>query len=91
LPDQVQLKRLAARMSIIAQVPLSLSLVLATQLIVAQTLGSGPALRAAGGVAVLIGAFWWVFPMLWRDAIYPPQRPHSYGYSHVCCSLAPMR
>lgn len=69
LRDRAHFKRFATRMSIIGLVPLSLSLVLATQLIVTQTLGSGPALVAAGGVAVLIGALWWLFPLLWRSTI----------------------
>ncbi len=69
LRDRAHFKRFATRMSIIGLVPLSLSLVLATQLVVTQTLGSSQALLAAGGVAVLIGALWWLFPLLWRRTI----------------------
>jgi hypothetical protein len=69
LRDRAHFKEFATRMSIIGLVPLSVSLVLATQLIVAQTLGSGQALLAAGGAAVLIGTLWWLFPLLWRRTI----------------------
>ncbi len=56
-------------MVITGLVPLSLSLVLVTQLVVAQTLGSGQAVLAAAGTAALIGAVWWLFPLLWRRTI----------------------
>jgi len=69
LRDLAHFKQFATRMSVIGLVPLSLSLVLATQLVVTQTFGSSPALVAAGGVAVLIGAVWWLFPLLWRRTI----------------------
>jgi hypothetical protein len=69
LRDRALFKRYATYMAIIGLVPLSLSLVLATQLIVAQTLGGGPALLAAAIVAVLIGAVWWLLPLLWRRTI----------------------
>jgi hypothetical protein len=69
LRDRAHFKRFATRVSIIGLVPLSLSLVLVTQLVVAQTLGSGQALLAAGAVAVLIGAVWWLFPLLWKSTI----------------------
>jgi hypothetical protein len=66
LRDRARFKRFATRMVIIGLVPLSLSLVLATQLIVTQTLGTSQALVASAAVAVLIGAVWWVFPLQWR-------------------------
>jgi hypothetical protein len=53
-------------MIIIGLVPLSFSLVLVTQLIVAQTLGMGYGVVAACLVAVLIGTVWWLFPLWWR-------------------------
>ena len=69
LRDRAHFKRFANRMAIIGLIPLSLSLVLATQLIVSQTLGPGQALLAAGAAALLIGAVWWLFPLLWRKTI----------------------
>jgi hypothetical protein len=69
LRDRPRFKRFATRMAIIGLIPLSLSLVLATHLIVSQTLGTGQALLAAAAAAVLVGALWWLFPLLWRRTI----------------------
>lgn len=69
LRDRAQFQRFATRMIIIGLVPLSFSLVLATQLIVTQTLGTMQAIIAAGAVAVLIGVVWWLFPLKWRKTI----------------------
>ncbi len=69
LRDRAHFKQFATRMVITGLVPLSLSLVLVTQLVVAQTLGSGQAVLAAAGTAALIGAVWWLFPLLWRRTI----------------------
>ncbi len=67
--DRAHFKQFATRMVITGLVPLSLSLVLVTQLVVAQTLGSGQAILAAAGTTALIGAVWWLFPLLWRRTI----------------------
>lgn len=67
LVDRVRFKVLATRMIIIGLVPFSLALILATQLVVAQVLGTVPALFACGAVAALIGAVWWLFPLLTRQ------------------------
>jgi Family of unknown function (DUF6328) len=69
LRDRAHFKQFATWMVIMGLVPLSLSLVLVTQLVVAQTLGSGQAVLAAAGTAALIGAVWWLFPLLWRRTI----------------------
>src|SRR5260221_1652960 len=69
LRDRAHFKQFATRMVITGLVPLSLSLVLVTQLVVAQTLGSGQAILAAAGTTALIGAVWWLFPLLWRRTI----------------------
>lgn len=63
LRDRAQFKRFATRIIIIALVPSSLALVLATQLIVATVLGIWPGNFAALGAAVVIGALWWLLPI----------------------------
>jgi hypothetical protein len=68
LRDRAHFKWFATRMIIIGLVPFSLALVLATQLVVSQILGIGPAFVAAGGAALLLGAVWWLFPLLARRA-----------------------
>jgi hypothetical protein len=69
LRDRPQFKRFATRMAIVGLVPLSLSLVLATHLIVSQTLGTTQALLAALAASLLIGAVWWLVPLLLRRTI----------------------
>jgi hypothetical protein len=50
-------------MIILGLVPLSLALILATQLVVAQVVGGLPAVLAGVAVGALIGAAWWLFPL----------------------------
>lgn len=65
--DRARFKVLATRMIIIGLIPLSLSLILATQLVVSQVLGGLPAMLAAAGAAVVIIAAWWLFPFVTRN------------------------
>lgn len=68
LRDRVRFKQFATRMTIIGLVPLSLALVLTTQLVVAQTVGEGIAFVVTGCVAALLVAVWWVWPLRARRA-----------------------
>ena len=64
LPDREQFKLTANRLVVAGLVPLSLALILATQLVMAEVLRRPrPAWAIAGVVAVLIGAAWWVVPL----------------------------
>jgi len=62
--DRARFKLLATRMIILGLVPLSLALILATQLVVAQVVGGLPAVLAGVAVGALIGAAWWLFLLL---------------------------
>jgi hypothetical protein len=63
LRDREAFKRFATRMIIIGLVPLSLALVLAAQLVIAQILGGLIGLVAACCVAAVLGAVWWLIPL----------------------------
>ncbi len=64
LPDRERFKLTANRLIVAGLVPLSLALILATQLVMAEVLHHpGVAWGIAGGVAVLIGVAWWVAPL----------------------------
>lgn len=66
LRDREGFKTTASRLMIAGLVPLSAAVVLSTYLVIAQVLGHGWfAWGAAGIVAGLIGAIWWVYP-IWR-------------------------
>jgi hypothetical protein len=62
LSDRGRFQVLATRMIIIGLVPFSLALILATQLVVSQVFGAGPALVASVLVGALIVGAWWLFP-----------------------------
>ncbi len=63
LPDRERFKLAANRLVVAGLVPLSLALILATQLVMAEVLHHpGAAWGIAGVLAVLIGALWWVAP-----------------------------
>lgn len=68
LRDRAQFKRYATHVIIVGLVPLSVALILTTQLVVAVVLGGLVGLLAAGAVAVLIGTSWWLFPLFWQRA-----------------------
>ncbi len=63
LPDRVRFKEFSNRMIVLGLVALSLALILATHLVVTQTLGSTPALIMALCVTACIGLIWWLIPV----------------------------
>ncbi|MGZ3667018.1 MAG: DUF6328 family protein [Ktedonobacterales bacterium] len=75
LQNRAQFKRFATRIIIIGLVPLSLALVLATQLIVATVLGSSQGFVAALGAAVVIATVWWLLPLGMRRRGASPWSP----------------
>ena len=64
LRDRARFKEYATRMTIIGLIPLSLALILTTQLIVERTLGATTAIIITACVAVLLAAVWWVWPLM---------------------------
>lgn len=66
LHDRAQFKRFATRIIIVGLLPLSLALVLATQLVAGTVLGDSAGLLAAACAAVLIATFWWLVPLRTR-------------------------
>jgi len=66
LRDRRRYKRWATWLIVIGLFPLSASLVLATDMIVSLAVNDRWALYAAGAVAALIVACWWVVPILYR-------------------------
>jgi accessory gene regulator protein AgrB len=60
-------KNFATRMMVIGLVPLSVSLVLSSQLVVSQVFGVAPSLVVAGIVLVLIAVVWWVLPLARKE------------------------
>lgn len=67
LNDRVRFKNFATRMTVVGLVPASLSLALATQLVVDHVLGGAISYVAAGAVLVLIAFLWWVLPLALKD------------------------
>jgi hypothetical protein len=64
LRDREAFKHRASQLVVAGLVPLSLALVLATQLVLDEVLLlAWPAWAAAGGVALLILAIWWLVPL----------------------------
>jgi hypothetical protein len=64
LRDRERFKDIGTRLMLAAQVFASLALVLAVQLVVSQVLGFGASLLAAGAVALVVLALWWVLPLV---------------------------
>ena len=64
LHDREQFKNHATRFLIAGVAFASVALVLATQLVVAQVVGTTVSLICAAGVAVAVAVFWWIYP--WR-------------------------
>jgi hypothetical protein len=65
LVHRERFKHFATRMAVIGMITLSISIVLATQLVVAEIISPTLSWGAAAAVAVLVGVVWWVLP-LWR-------------------------
>ena len=64
LRDRERFKRRASITMIVGLVPLSLALILATFLVVGEVIGDPLALAVSGGVATVIGAMWWIVPVM---------------------------
>jgi len=64
LQDRERFKNHATRFLIAGLAAASVALVLATQLVTNQVVGTTPSLICAGGVALAVAAFWWIYP--WR-------------------------
>jgi len=62
LEDRIGFKRFATRMTIAGLVPLSAALVLATHLVVSESVGRTAAHLATIAVSVLIATVWWLAP-----------------------------
>ena len=69
LRDRERFKNLGSRLIVTGQVFASLALVLAVQLVVSQVLGLWGSLIAAGTVAIVILALWWVLPLARKGEI----------------------
>jgi hypothetical protein len=68
LRDREEFKNLATKYIIAGLVPLSIALVLATQLVLSEVIAPRwPSWTIAGGFAVIIIALWWIAPR-WRRA-----------------------
>jgi hypothetical protein len=65
--DLVRFTQYTTRMTITGLVPLSLALILTTQLIVAHTVGQAIAFIISICVAAVIAAVWWIWPLLHRS------------------------
>jgi len=63
LRNRGQFKRFATRMMILGLLPLSLALVLTTQLVVTQVLDTRAGLIAAALALLLVVALWWAVPL----------------------------
>lgn len=63
LRDRVRFKQLATRLVIIGLAPLSLALILATQLVISEVVGREAGIGTAAIVTVLIGLTWWLLPL----------------------------
>lgn len=63
LINRTLFKNFATRMIIIGLIPLSLALILSTQLVVAQVFGIWQGTVAAGVVGLLILVIWWLVPL----------------------------
>jgi hypothetical protein len=63
LDDREEFKNRASTFLIIGLAPASLALVLATQLVVAQVVGTAVSLICSAAVGVAIVALWWLYPL----------------------------
>jgi len=66
LRDRASFKEASTRMIVTGAVPLSIALVLAPQVVVAHVFNAIVGAAVAGTFALLIGALWWVIPLIRR-------------------------
>jgi hypothetical protein len=62
LRDRAKFKEFSTRMIVFGMVPLSLALILGTDLVVTQVLGAAAGIVAAALVLFAIAGLWWLFP-----------------------------
>lgn len=74
LRDRARFKQEATRLIIIGLVPLSVALILATQLVISEVVGPRPALLVAALVTGAIGTTWWLIPLVHRASRTPAAR-----------------
>lgn len=74
LPDRPSFKRFSNRMVIAGLLPLSLSLILATHLVLTEVVKASWTNWMTGGVAVIIAALWWIVPLLQRRRKHTEKR-----------------
>jgi MFS family permease len=67
LPDRVKFKKFATRLIVAGLVPFSICLILCTQLVAEQVVGTVGARIVTGIVATFILAAWWVIPLVKRE------------------------
>lgn len=68
LNDRARFKRIATRQIVAGSVALSLALVMGTELVLSEVFGLNTGIAAAGFVALLILALWWVLPKILKDS-----------------------
>ena len=66
LPDRPSFKRFSNRMVIAGLLPLSLSLILATHLVLTEVIKANWTNWMTGSVTVTIAALWWIIPLIKR-------------------------
>lgn len=66
LRDRDRFKRLASRQIIAGSASLSFALTLATELVLAEVVGHGTGVAAAGFVLLMILILWWTLPKVWQ-------------------------
>ncbi len=64
LMDRVRFKVFATRMIVAGMVPLSIALILVTQLVVNEVMGGLTSLVATGVIALVLGLLWWLIPLV---------------------------
>lgn len=67
LPDRVKFKKFATRLIVAGLVPFSVCLILCTQLVAEQVVGTQGARWVTGFATLLILAAWWVVPLVKRE------------------------
>ena len=66
LQDRERFKRFATHMVLVGVGAISVALTLAAQLVSNEAVGFGPSLVVSGILAILIGVFWWLIPLMSR-------------------------
>ncbi|GGK43879.1 hypothetical protein GCM10008955_42070 [Deinococcus malanensis] len=70
IPNRRQFKQMGTRMVIVGLVPLSMSLILGSHLVLNEVLGDRKTNILTAGVAAAIGLLWWVWPLVQRALLH---------------------